>query len=64
MTKAKALQQLKQTRTLSTNMLSALDVTFEQFLRLGQMADGPTQKAYDALIKREEDKLRATSAAT
>tara|TARA_B100000900_G_scaffold394939_1_gene392849 strand:- start:47 stop:241 length:195 start_codon:yes stop_codon:yes gene_type:complete len=64
MTKAKALQQLKQTRTLSTDMLSALDVTFEQFLRLGQMADGLVQKAYDALIKREEGKLRATLSTT
>ena len=60
MTKTKALQQLKQARTLSTNMLSALDVTFEQFLRLGQMDADRTQKSYDALIAREEAKLRAT----
>ena len=57
MTKKQALQKLKSGRVLYTNMLEALDVSFEQFLRLGQLKETRVQYAYDKLIKREEAKL-------
>lgn len=60
MTKKKALNKLKEERVLYTNMLEALDVSFEQFLRLAQWSEERAQHAYDLLIKREEAKLRAT----
>ena len=59
MTKKKALKQLKEERDLCTSMLDALDVSFEQFLRLGQWPEEKVQHAYDLLIKREEEKIRA-----
>ena len=60
MTKKKALNKLKEERVLYTNMLEALDVSFEEFLRLAQWSEERAQHAYDLLIKREEAKLRAT----
>ena len=57
MTKKTALKKLKEGRVLYTSMLKALDVTFEQFLRLGQWPEERVQHAYDLLIRREEKKL-------
>ena len=58
MTKKQALQKLKSGRVLYTNMLEALDVSFEQFLRVAQWKNEvKVQRAYDKLIKREETKL-------
>ena len=57
MTKKQALQKLKSGRVLYTNMLEALDVSFEQFLRVAQWNEAKVQRAYDKLIKREETKL-------
>ena len=57
MTKKKALKKLKEGRVLYTSMLDALDVTFEQFLVLGQWPEERVQYAYDLLIEREEAKL-------
>ena len=57
MTKKKALKRLIQERVLYTSMLDALDVSFEQFLVLGQWPEERVQYAYDALIEREEAKL-------
>jgi len=57
MTKKQALKKLKSERVLYTDMLKALDVSFEQFLRLGQCRYSRVQQAYDKLIKREEAKL-------
>ena len=58
MTKKQALQKLKSGRVLYTNMLEALDVSFEQFLRVAQWKnEAKVQRAYDKLIKREEAKL-------
>ena len=57
MTKKQALQKLKSGRVLYTNMLEALDVSFEQFLRVAQWNEVKVQRAYDKLIKREEAKL-------
>jgi hypothetical protein len=58
MTKKQALQKLKSGRVLYTNMLEALDVSFEQFLRVAQWKnEAKVQRAYDKLIKREETKL-------
>ena len=58
MTKKQALQKLKSGRVLYTNMLEALDVSFEQFLRVAQWKhEVKVQRAYDKLIKREEAKL-------
>jgi len=57
MTKRQALNHLKTERELRTNMLDALDVSFEQFLRLAQHPLN-AQRAYDRLIKREEAKLK------
>ena len=57
MTKKQALKKLKSERVLYTDMLKALDVSFEQFLRLAQWKETRVQYAYDKLIKREEAKL-------
>ena len=57
MTKKNALKRLIQERVLYTSMLDALDVTFEQFLVLGQWPEERVQQAYDLLIAREEAKL-------
>jgi len=57
MTKKNALKRLIQERVLYTSMLDALDVSFEQFLVLGQWPEERVQQAYDLLIKREEAKL-------
>jgi hypothetical protein len=57
MTKKNALKRLIQERVLYTSMLDALDVTFEQFLVLGQWPEERVQQAYDLLIEREEAKL-------
>ncbi len=59
MTKKTALKKLKQGRVLYTSMLKALDVSFEQFLTLSNWPEERIQQAYDLLIKREEEKLRA-----
>ena len=57
MNKQKALNQLKETRQLSTALLKPLDVTFEQFLRLGQWPAERQEQAIDRLIAREEKKV-------
>jgi len=57
MTKKQALQKLKSGRVLYTNMLEALDVSFEYFFWLAQWNEAKVQRAYDKLIKREETKL-------
>tara|TARA_R100001082_G_C4315290_1_gene138667 strand:+ start:189 stop:377 length:189 start_codon:yes stop_codon:yes gene_type:complete len=57
MTKKKALKRLKEERVLYTSMLDALDVSFNQFLVIGQWPEEKVQHAYDLLIEREEAKL-------
>jgi len=57
MGKKKALKKLKEGRVLYTSMLDALDVSFNQFLTIGQWPEEKVQRAYDLLIEREEAKL-------
>ncbi len=57
MNKREALDKLKSTRELSTNMLDPLGVTFEQFLRFAQLNTKTAEKAIDLLINRTEKEV-------
>jgi hypothetical protein len=57
MTKQKALNKLKESRVLSTDIIEPLDVLFESWLRFAQLSDDTAQQAIDKLIVREEKKL-------
>jgi len=57
MTKLEALEILKDTRVLSTDMLEALDTSFERFLRIAQFDKKRYSRYVDKLIKREETKV-------
>ena len=54
MTTKQALETLKATRKLRTNMLKPLGVTFEQFLRFAQLSPEVSERAVDMLIARTE----------
>ena len=57
MTKQQAVNKLKWKRTISTDMIPALDITFEQWLMVAQYPEDKFQRAIDRLIIREERKL-------
>ena len=57
MTKQTAVNKLKSNRTISTDMLPALDISFEQWLIVVQWPFDKFQRAIDRLIIREEAKL-------
>ena len=59
MNKYDALQKLKESRELSTDLLQALDVPFERFLRIAQFSKERRTQYIEKLIKREECKVRA-----
>ncbi len=56
MTFNQALQKLKDDRTLYTDMLEPLGLSFEFFLRLGQLSDKGLKKVTDRLIDHLESK--------
>ena len=60
MTKQTAVNKLKSNRTISTDMLGALDITFEQWLMVAQYPEDKFQRCIDRLIIREEKKLSCT----
>ena len=52
MTKQKALEKLKETKELSTNMLKPLNISFESFLKYAQIGSEKKQKeTIEKLIK-------------
>ena len=55
MTYEKAVKQLNNTRVLSTDLLEPLNISFESFLRLGQMS----QKQRDLAVARLIQKLNS-----
>ena len=61
MTKQKALNKLKETRVLSTDIIEPLDVLFESWLRFVKFQPEKRQSAIDKLIAREEKKLEVIS---
>ena len=52
MTYKKAVKQLNETRVLSTDLLEPLKISFESFLRLGQMSKGQRDLAIERLIQK------------
>ena len=52
MTFEKAVKQLNETRTLSTDLLQPLNISMEAFLRLGQMSRDRQDLAIERLIKK------------
>ena len=52
MTFEKAVKQLNETRILSTDLLEPLNISFESFLRLGQMSQEHRDLAVERLIKK------------
>jgi len=52
MTYEKAVKQLNETRVLSTDLLEPLKISFESFLRLGQMSQQQRDQAVERLIKK------------
>ena len=59
MNKQKALNKLKETRVLSTDIIEPLDVLFESWLRFVKFQPERQEQAIDRLIVREEKKLHA-----
>ena len=57
MTFKQALTKLKEERWLRTDMLEPLNLSFEFFLKFGQLSPQGEQKVLDRLIKYLEDKL-------
>jgi len=53
-----ALQKLKDERTLYTDMLEPLNLSFEFFLRMGQLNDKGLEKVTDRLITYLEAKIK------
>ena len=62
MNKQKALNKLKETRVLSTDIIEPLDVPFERWLRFVKFQSPRQEQAIDRLILREEKKLEVISA--
>ncbi len=58
MTFNQALQKLKDERTLYTDMLEPLNLSFEFFLRMGQLNDKGLEKVTDRLITYLEAKIK------
>ena len=57
MTKQQALEKLKETKELSTNMLNPLNISFESFLKYAQIGSEKKQKeTIEKLIKALEYK--------
>ena len=52
MTFEKAVKQLNNTRILSTDLLKPLNISFESFLRLGQMSKEHRDLAVERLIQK------------
>jgi len=52
MTYEKAVKQLNNTRILSTDLLKPLNISFESFLRLGQMSQERRDLAVERLIQK------------
>ena len=52
MTFEKAVEQLNNTRILSTDLLQPLNISMEAFLRLGQMSKEQSDLAVERLIKK------------
>ena len=52
MTYEKAVKQLNETRTLSTDLLKQLNISMEDFLRLGKMSRERSDLAVERLIKK------------
>ncbi len=52
MTFEKAVKQLNNTRILSTDLLKPLNISFESFLKLGQMSQDQRDAAVERLIKK------------
>jgi hypothetical protein len=52
MTYEKAVEQLNNTRILSTDLLQPLNISMEVFLRLGQMSKERSDLAVERLIKK------------
>ena len=52
MTFEKAVEQLNNTRILSTDLLQPLNISMEAFLRLGQMSKERRDLAVERLIKK------------
>ena len=52
MTYEKAVKQLNETRVLSTDLLEPLKISFESFLRLGQMSQEQRDAAVERLIQK------------
>ena len=52
MTFEKAVKQLNNTRILSTDLLKPLNISFEAFLRLGQMSQEQRDAAVERLIQK------------
>lgn len=48
----KAVKQLSETRVLSTDLLEPLNISFESFLRLGQMSQEQRDVAVERLIQK------------
>jgi len=58
MTFNQALERLKDERTLYTDMLEPLNLSFEFFLRMGQLNDKGLAKVTDRLIAHLEAKAK------
>ena len=58
MTFNQALEKLKDERTLYTDMLEPLNLSFEFFLRMGQLNDKGLAKVTDRLIAHLEAKIK------
>ena len=52
MTYAKVAKQLNETRILSTDLLKPLNISFESFLKLGQMSQEHRDLAVERLIQK------------
>jgi hypothetical protein len=52
MTFEKAVEQLNNTRILSTDLLQPLNISMEAFLRLGQMSQKQQDLAVERLMKK------------
>ena len=57
MTKLEALEVLKETRQLRTDILDPLDLSFEFFLRFVQLDEARCERQIDRIIRREEKKI-------
>ena len=57
MTFKKALKQLKEERVLYSDMLKPLSISFEFFLRMGQLTAGGRDKVITKLIEHLDKKV-------